>query len=427
MDTIETSGGSLLIYGVLTVVGLLALGFPLRAAFRRLGVPPAVSLMAVGLLLGPDLLDLVPEGYSAHLATPLSRTAFAVLLVRAGFGLAPGILRVILGAVLAFGTLPVIVELAVVFAGGRLMLFEDARLCWLLAFMIAAVSPAVILPTMLDQKDRGRGLLRHVPDRIMGQTVVNAFIAQTGIFFTLGLLLPIGVKSSPILPAHWPFGVNLILAVVLGIGAASLVGAWVPLRPLLAHKAVATIAVSLLAVIVYFGTTELGLESVFGTLALGVMLRRRFPSSELSLRLGLRRVWGVAEIILFANLGMRIPVGALIDTRLIGIVLLILIAGVGLRIAAAFWMTRATSLDRGESTYVAISQIPKATIQAVFGALPLQRFTEAGMESLIPAGESLLIAAALAICVTAPVGAVALDRWASRLLSTEGSPDPIRN
>jgi len=83
------------------VVGLLALGFPLRAAFRRLGVPPAVSLMAVGLLLGPDLLDLVPEGYSAHLATPLSRTAFAVLLVRAGFGLAPGKLRVILGAAAA--------------------------------------------------------------------------------------------------------------------------------------------------------------------------------------------------------------------------------------------------------------------------------------------------------------------------------------
>jgi len=195
----------------------------------------------------------------------------------------------------------------------------------------------------------------------------------------------------------------------------------VPLRRRLAHTGVATIAVALLAVIVYFGTTALGLESVFATLALGVMLRRRFPSSELSLRLGLRRVWGVAEIILFANLGMRIPLGALVDTRLIGIVLLILIAGVGLRVGAAFWMTRATSLDRGESTYVALAQIPKATIQAVFGALPLQRFTEAGMESLIPAGESLLVAAALAICVTAPVGAVALDRWASRLLSTESS------
>ena len=122
---------------------------------------------------------------------------------------------------------------------------------------------------------------------------------------------------------------------------------------------------------------------------------------------------------LFVNLGLRIPLSAILDAYLLSIVLMILVVGVGLRVGIAFLLTRRTRLDRNESVYVSMAQIPKATIQAVFGAIPLQQFSDAGLVALIPAGEVLLVAAAVAICATAPVGAVALDRWASRLLSNE--------
>lgn len=413
--------------GLWVVLGLIAVGYPLRAGLRRLGTPPAVSLMALGLLAGPDVLDVIPASYTETLASPLSRAAFAVLLVRAGFGLAPGALRAILGAALAFGTFPVAAEMVVVYAGGRLWLFEDARLCWLLAFLIAAVSPAVILPTMLEQKDLGRGGPHLVPDRIMGQTVINAFIAQTGILFVLSLLVPAFAGSSPLWP-DWPLPLTLILAVVLGIGVATALGKWLPVRPLIDHAgSTATATVAVLGLLVYFAANEVGLESVFATLALGVALRRRFPESEPSLRVGLKQVWGFAEILLFANLGMRIPIGALVDLRLLGIVLSILIVGVGLRIVVALLMARGAVLDRRESLYVGLSQIPKATIQAVFGALPLQMFLEAGAEDLVPAGEVMLVAAALAICATAPVGAVALDRWAEKLLGVQRQPNQLRD
>ncbi len=405
----------------LTVAVFVAVGFPWRTVGRKLGLPPAVSLMALGVLVGPDLLDWVPSPYVSGHAPWISGAAFAILLVRAGLGVV--VERRVLLSALVLGLWPVALEFGVLAGGARWLVFDRWDLCWLFAFLLAAVSPAVILPTMLEQKLRGRGARHRVPDRIMGATVINAFVAQTGILALLDHMTPPRPGATVLIPLHWPVAGRLVVGLGIGILLGWLVGALLPLPRVPTGDAEdekprrrATLAVALTGVAVYFAGRKLGFESVFATLAVGALVHRRLGLSALHVESGLRRIWSFVEILLFANLGMRISVSHLTDPRLLVFLLLLIAVALAVRIRGAYYVARWGGLPAPESTYVSLAQIPKATIQAVFGALPLHRFLEAEAQELVPAGSTLLVAAVLAIVATAPAGAVVLDRWAKTLM-----------
>ena len=133
---------------------LLACGYPARALGRRVGVPPAVTLIGLGMLLGPQLLDGLSGSY-LEVAPQLSKAAFVVLLLRVGLGIALRALRGRIVRVIGIGLVPAAVELAIVAVAAQRFLFERWDLALLAGFLVAAVSPAVILPTMLEQKERG--------------------------------------------------------------------------------------------------------------------------------------------------------------------------------------------------------------------------------------------------------------------------------
>lgn len=408
---------------VLTLAALCVLGFPVRALFRRVHVAPAVSLMTLGVVLGPSAFDLLPDAW--HVAgIALSKAAFVVLLLRAGFGLRPSGLRLILWPAIIFGTLPVAVELLAVTGLARIGLFARWDLCILAGFLVAAVSPAVILPTMLAQEDRGLGARHLVPDRIIGQTVINAFVAQTGILLMVDVLAPSGdgdvLRSVAMLP----------LTLVGGIAAGVAVGFTLRVDPLLrdekprvGHVRLATLIALAGALAVYFGCGALGLETVFATLAVGFMLRRRLDRHEARIRAELRGVWSVAEIILFVTLGSKIDMTVLGQGQMIFLLLGLLAIALLARLVAAHLLEIPTELTLSERRYVTLAHVPKATIQAVFGAYPLTVFAERlpGNLALREAGQLLVVLAVLAIVATAPIGAVLLDRLGDRWLTDEGS------
>jgi NhaP-type Na+/H+ or K+/H+ antiporter len=404
----------------LTLAGLAVGGWLVRALLKRAYVPPAVSLMALGALLGPSLLDTLPESWLAARST-LSRAAFVVLLLRAGLGLPVGRLRAVLLPALAFGTIPVAAEILGLAGLGRLALFDRLDLAILSGFLIAAVSPAVILPTMLDQKDLGRGAPRLVPDRIIVQTIVNAFVAQTGILFVVDVLCP---------PEGWggagralmllPLSVAGGLAVGAGAGVVSRLDAVLPREGSPTPERVRIIAAAALglALLLYFGGGHLGLENVFAVLALGVVLRRRLKVCERALRSELKRVWLLAEIVLFVNLGSAIDLGKLSDPELVALLLGIVAAALLIRLAVAHGLSSATSLTPNESRYCTAAHVPKATIQAVFGVYPLSVFLErcGDQPVLVDGGQTLVVMAVVAIVSTAPLGALLLERLAAGYL-----------
>lgn len=401
---------------LITLLALAALGFPLRSALLRWHIPPAVSLMTLGAIVGPNVLDLLPTDWLSR-ATVLSKSAFVILLLRAGLSLQGRTLRSIAVPALLFGALPVAAEAGVLIGLTRATLFSDWNLCILAGVLIAAVSPAVILPTMLAQKDLGRGSERLVPDRIMGQTIVNAFIAQTAILMLVDIVAPI--ESDPTSRL-----LCLPLAVLGGIAVGGIAGLVLRVDPILAPRTtgrvrVATSIAVVAAIAVYFGCGELGLETVFATLALGVILRRRLETHEPLLRAELRRFWSVAEIVLFANLGAQIQLSRLLEGGTIALLLGTMATALAARLVVAHLMARATPLTDSERRYATVAHIPKATVQAVYGAYPLFVFKKHEMSAeIVAAGDTLLVMAALAIVATAPLGAILLDRLGARWLPT---------
>ena len=399
-----------------TVVAFCLVGFPWRALGRRLRVPPAVSLMILGALIGTSGLDLLPDVYAAH-AGRLSKGAFVVLLLRAGLALDPRTLRAIFLPALAFGLVPVAFELVAVAGLSRAWLFGDMSIAILAGFLVAAVSPAVVLPTMLAVKEQGLGAARFVPDRIMGQTVVNALVAQVGILTLLDVVSP-----PPGSEASWDRLLFLPLALAAGIAIGCTVGFMTRVDALVrrpkpsAHHAAATILV-VVGLVVYFGVSAFKLESVFATLAIGIMVRRRLGGDDVvPLRDDLKRLWLVAEVILFVNLGAAVDLSKLRGADILIAILVIEAIALSVRLASVVLIARWTCLVASERRYLAMSHVPKATIQAVFGTLPLLTFRDHGQAHFEGDGQTLLIMAVLAIVATAPAGAVLLERTARRLL-----------
>ena len=376
-----------------------------------------MSLIVLGVLLGSSVADLLPTAWESHGPT-LSRVAFCLLLLRAGIAFDKAMLQRIIRHSIGFGTIPVAAELIAVMLLSRGFLFDSWAMALLAGFLIAAVSPAVVLPTMLAVKERG--LDNHaVPDRIMGQTIVNSFVAQAGILITISALSPT-LNGPSIIKQLVTFPISLVGGLMVGI----LFGYFLPVKSLLSQsrnvpspqKHLFTAVAVAAGLIVYFGCGAIGLENVFATIAIGVMLRQRFGDALIELQQDLSWLWRWAEIVLFVSLGSAISLGSISGGYLILTLVGVIALALAFRVLAAYLLSAATELTSPERTYLAYSHLPKATIQAVFGAAPLIAFRAHGDEDLIGDGQTLLIMAVLAIVVTAPIGAVLLDSTANRLL-----------
>lgn len=404
----------------LAIGGILVAGFVVRAAGKAVGIPAAITLVALGIALGPSVLDLLPRSY-LDCRIWLAKGAFVALLLPAASGLSLELLRSILLPIVVFGLVPVLAEWATATALARALVFDDWMLAALAGSLVAAVSPAVVLPVMLRQKDAGRGgppaLLM---DRIIGQTLINALVAQTCILIFLDLIvMEVGREGLLEHVARFPF------ALAGGIAVGIVAGWLLPIGALLGdadrrmigwrRQAVALGGVMVAGLGVYFGTSHFQLESVFATLAVGVTLCVRDGGWEPILRRDWRRVWAVAEVLLFVSLGSRVDVRQLAQGELVLLCFVIVWIALAARLVVCRLILTRTSLDRAQRRHLAISHIPKATVQAVFGALPLHVFLTAGREDLVDPGSLLLLLSVVAIVATMPVGAAALERSGEKL------------
>ncbi len=404
----------LLLSNILTLVVLLVLGFALRAVGKKASIPPAASLMFLGVLVGTSGFDVIPQSYQA-ISQQLSLVAFVMLLLRAGLGMEPKAMGKMVPGIVLLGLIPAMAEMAFLATGARVFLFDRWDLALLAAFLVAAVSPAVILPTMLDQKHKGRGGPRMVPDRIMGMAIVNSFVAKASIILLLGLIVGT-VKQSDLGRELLLLPLRLIFGVVLGFVLGRFVVVALEKVPrsetLIWGGAGLVLAAS---ITMYFKAQAFYFEGVFAVLSFGLGMRLRGPDLADGFKDRFNSLWAVAEIPLFVNVGSLIDLGRLSQLPLVVGLLGLMILGLAVRKWAAWLCTARGDLSKPERFYVTLAQVPKATIQAVFG--PVVFFTLGGAGSeLREAGQLMLIMAVLAIISTAPIGAVVLDRWGGRLL-----------
>ncbi len=409
----------------LALAGILAIGLPARTWLGRLHIPNPITLLTIGLLIGPGILDLLPDAYLA-IDGYLSKAALVVILMRAGLGVSVELLRKVIVSALVLGTLPVAAECVALTVLTHATIFDSWRVALLAGFMIAAVSPAVVIPAMQRQKDLGIGAATSLPDRIMGLTLVNVLVAQMGIFVMIELTRRWEPVSSAVYRlAEFPF--DLLLGILGGCAVA-----WLIPRKLLgdASNAGATSAprrravfalVFAVALAVYFGATALGVESVLAVLAFAISLRSRVDWWDQELRSEWQALWMIAEIVLFITMGAHVQISQLGEGWIVIVLVGIVIAGVGVRLAVTSTVARVTQFPLDERHHLLVSQIPKATVQAVFGALPLKMFLDAGREPLYHDGANLLMLSVVSIVLTAPVGAWLIERSGRQLWARESA------
>lgn len=400
------------------------MGFFVGQIARRLKAPALVGMVLVGMVLGPQVGNVISPGVLAA-ADGLRTTAVMVILMKAGLGLDRDKLAQQGSVALQLGFLPAGCE-AIAIALAAMGLFQfDFATGLLLGCVLGAESPAVIVPGMLRLKSLGWGVEKGIPDAILTGSALSdvllllvfslllAFLGQSAIAITL----PGGVTLSPLQ--------LLPLQIVAQIG----LGVW--LGWLTAHLLVSLLArqnwtqnagqdvlvaasFALLLVVVaedfpVFSGYLAVMTAGFFLIELDAPLARR-------LRDGFDSLWTIAQIVLFVLLGASIQLSVLGDTLLVGLLVLAIGTLVG-RSLGWYLSTVGSNWTWQERLFLLPGNSAKATVQAAIGAMPLAQGVEGG--------EVILALSALSILVTAPLGAWAIPTFAPKLLE-RGGVDPTK-
>lgn len=404
---------------------ILMMGFFAGQLARRLGAPPLIGMILIGIAIGPQLGNLIsPEVLDA--ADDLRLVAVTIILMKAGLGLDREKLAQQGSVALRLGFLPASVE-AIVIAIASIFLFNfDFPTGLLLGCVVGAESPAVIVPGMLRLKSQGWGVVKGIPDAILTGSALSDvllllvfglllnFLGQGG---TEAVTLPGGLRLSPLQLLPFQALLEIGLGLVAGwIAAQLLVLLLVKQNWTRTIVQDTTIAASIALFLVIFTTVFPYYSGYLAVMAMGFFLIELDAPLARSIRNGFDVLWAVAEIVLFVLLGASIQLQVLGNVLLPG--LLLLAIGLGLGRGIGWYLSTIGSNWTGkEKAFLLPGNMAKATVQAAIGALPLA----AGIEG----GEIILAIAALSILTTAPIGAWATQVFAPKLLE-KGEVDPTK-
>lgn len=407
-----------------SILWILLMGFFVGQIARRLKAPALVGMVLVGVVLGPQVGNVISPGV-LDAADGLRTIAVMVILMKAGLGLDREKLAQQGSVALRLGFLPAACE-AIAIAIAALWLFQlDFATGLLLGCVLGAESPAVIVPAMLRLKSLGWGVKKGIPDAILTGSALSdvllllvfslllAFLSQgaaTGL--TLG-----GLTLSPLQLLPIQIIAQIALGILLGWLTAHL------LVSLLAKQnwtqtavqdALVAAGFALLLVVVaedfpVFSGYLAVMVTGFFLIELDAPLARR-------LRGGFDSLWAIAQIILFVLLGASIELSVLGDTLGLGLLVLAIGTLVG-RSLGWYLSTLGSNWTWKERLFLLPGNSAKATVQAAIGAIPLAQ----GIEG----GEIILALSALSILVTAPLGAWAIPTFAPKLLE-RGQIDPTK-
>ncbi len=376
-------------------------------------MPPLLGMLVAGFLLRNlpgDLIQALPERWSAALRL----LALTVILLRAGLGLDLDALRRLQGAFWRLAFLPNLAEALTVAVVSHVLL--DLPLLWglLLGFVIAAVSPAVVVPSLLELQLKGYGVAKGIPTMVLAAASFDDVISITGFGIGLGLVFT-GQGDISLADSLLRAPIELLF----GLGGGLVVG---------------SICVGLRRMPIWFRFILLlgaGLASVFagwrldmtggGSLAamtMGAVAARGWQAAPDPVAAAMGTAWRFAQPMLFGLIGAAVVLAA-IEPAYVSRGLLILAAGLLVRLTVSYGSVFGVGFSRNERLFIALAWLPKATVQAAVGALALDlaRHYHAGAQAELY-GTQVLTLAVLAIICTAPVGALAIawsgPRWLQR-------------
>ena len=385
---------------------IFLLGLLLAALFKALRLPGLLGLLITGILLGPHALNVL-DGSILMISADLRELALIIILTRAGLALDLEDLKKVGRPALLMCFVPACFEIVGMVVLAPRLLGISVLDAAIMGAVVGAVSPAVIVPKMLHLIETGRGNAHGIPQMILaGASVDDVFVI---VLFTAFTGLAQGERISPLSFAAIP--VSIVTGVLAGVGlgaAAALLFRKVHMRD--SVKVIILLSASFLLVACEDALGgRLTFSGLLAVMGMGAALHRRRAVVAERLSSKFSKLWVCAEILLF------VLVGATVDVRYAvaaGPAAVAVIFGVLLfRMAGVFCCMLGTALTGKERLFCMVAYLPKATVQAALGSVPLSMG--------LACGNMVLTVAVLAILITAPLGALGIDRTAGRLLEEE--------
>lgn len=395
---------------IFSLAEILLLGMLIDWVLRGIGLPGFIGVLALGFALGPQVANRLDPALIG-IGPDLRLMALIIIMLRAGFSLRLSAVRSMGWRLALLAIAPSLAEAALIFWAARAWLGFTAPEALMLGFIIPAVSPAVVVPLMLRFIDERRGAARRAPEMMLAaasiDNVFNVIMADIAIRMYSRSTETLGhaIAGLPI---------SLIAGAVAGIVSGAIVARlFERFNPRATKRALLVIAGALL----FYRFEKLlagciPFSGLMAALAMGAMILERQErfAHEIAAKLG--KIWIFAEIMLFAMVGAQFQLSAVENCGMAG--LLIIVAGIAVRIAVTGAATSGAGLEKGERIFMAASNLPKASVQAALGGVPLVLMQ--GMGVPVGPGEAILALSIVSILVTAPLGAWIIPLAASRFL-----------
>ena len=390
---------------LLSIALILTLGMFMGWLCQKIKLPSLLGMLITGIVLGPYGLNLL-DGSILGISADLRKIALIIILTRAGLGLDISGLKKIGRPAVLMCFVPASFELiGMILLAPKLMGLTTLEAA-IMGAVLAAVSPAVVVPRMGKLMDEGYGVKEGIPQLILaGASVDDVYVI---VLFSTFVGMMQGEGASVLKFVNIPISIFLGIAIGLVLGV------------LLAHyfkkvhirdtsKLLIILSISFLLVVLEDKlTTAITFSSLIAIMFIGVGLqkKREVVAKRLSAKYG--KLWVAAEVFLF------VLVGATVNISYLGKVgakaLLVIVGALVFRMLGVFVCLLGTSLKRKERLFAMLAYTPKATVQAAIGGIPLALG--------FACGDTVLTVAVLAIVITAPLGAFAIDlsykKWLSR-------------
>jgi solute carrier family 9B (sodium/hydrogen exchanger), member 1/2 len=386
---------------------IIVLGLGADYLFRRLKMPGIVGMLLVGVLVGPHALGLLQPEMMA-VSADFRKIALIVILLRAGFILRRDTLNRTARPALLMGFVPASFEIAAVTLAARHFLAFTWLEAAMLGAILGAVSPAVVIPMMISFMERGKGAKKGIPTFMLAGSALDNVFAIV-IFMQFLSMLKVTQESLAWRLASIP--IAAVLGVILGLLAGY--GLYLLFRHVEFISPRRTIIVLGMAIfLTWIGDLTrdfVPIASLMGVIAMGLIILEKQESLAHLISYKLQRIWVFAELLLFVLVGAQVNPTVAVKAGLIGLAIM----GIGLtaRSVGTFLSVTGAGLSFREKLFCIVSYIPKATVQAAVGAIPL----EAG----VPGGEVILALAVLSVLVTSPIGAVGISLYGERVLEKD--------
>ncbi len=389
---------------------ILLCGFTLGGILQKLRLPALLGMMITGAVLGPHILNLI-DPTLLNISSDLRQIALIVILIRAGLALDLKDLKRVGRPAVLMCFVPATFEWAAVALLAPILLGVTYLEAAILGAVLAAVSPAIVIPRMLKLMENGYGQNHRIPQLILaGASVDDIYVIVLFSSFT-GLYQ--GQTFDVFNLANVPLSIltGLTLGVVAGF---IVVRMFEKLHMRDTVKVLLLLGVSFLFVSLEKTVASyVPLSALLAVMALGGTILKLNEPLARRLSGKYSKLWLAAELLLFVLVGAAVDIGYVGQAGFTAVCLILL--SLSARSIGVFLCLIKTRLNGKERLFSALSYWPKATVQAAIGGIPLALG--------LPAGNTILAVAVLAILITAPIGAIGIDATYKKLLTKSHPPD----